>query len=207
MRKIIFLLIGFSSLATSAQELQKNALSTSLLRLESNSQTMHGNFQLKLMNGVEYQRLFNKWSFGLKYEHGLNQIEEDPNYCNDCFYGTGYMREDNFYLTSNYSALHLFQSRLILNTGLSLYYSNLDFSGDYSGGWSGGGIAIDRTCNTLGFSPSLSLSYFPTKRLFVSVHSNIRFGWSQELNVLNGQTRNTNEWVQTAPDLRVGLKF
>jgi hypothetical protein len=207
MRKIVLSLICLCSLEVSAQDFHKNTLSTSLLRLESNSQTIHNQYKLKIMNGIEYQRLVNKWSFGLKYEHGLNKIEEYPSFCYDCFFGTGYLREDNFYLTSNYSVLNLFHSRLKLNTGLSFYYSNLNFSGNYTGGFSGGGTKVNSTFNTIGFAPTLSLSYFPTQRIVVTLNSMVRLGWSREFKASTSTSIQTGEHVVTAPELRVGFKF
>lgn len=137
MKRIILLIISICCLEASAQEIHKNSLSTSLIRLEKNSQTTYGNFKLKFMTGIEYQRFVNKWSLGIKY--GFNKIEEYSTTYVDCFYGAGYIREDNIYLTANYSRLNLFNSRLKLNTGVSLYYSNLKFSGGYQGGLSGVG--------------------------------------------------------------------
>lgn len=159
------------------------------------------------MSGVEYQRLVNKWSFGIKYEHGLNKIEEFPTACADCFYGTGYMREDNIYLTSNYSFLNLFNSRLKLNAGVSLYYSNLKFSGDYQGGLSGGGKRANSTYNTFGVAPSLSILYYPIERLYISLNSNLRYGWSKEFETNTHQDRKVNEFVITAPELKIGVNF
>jgi hypothetical protein len=112
MKRIILLIISIYCLEASAQEIEKNSLSTSLIRLEKNSQIIDGDYKLKFMTGIEYQRFENKWSFGIKYEHGFNKMEEYPKKCADCFYGTGYMREDNIYLTTNYSILSLFNSRL-----------------------------------------------------------------------------------------------
>lgn len=207
MKRIILLIIGICCLEASAQEIQKNSLSTSLIRLEKNSQTMYGDYKLKFMTGIEYQRFVNKWSFGTKYEHGFNKIEEYPTTCADCFYGTGYMREDNIYLTANYSILNLFNSRLKLNTGLSLYYSNLRFSGDYQGGFSGGGTRENSTYNTFGLSPSISMIYYPTERLFISLNSNLRYGWSNEYDANSNQDRKVNEYVITAPELKIGVNF
>lgn len=207
MKKIILSIISICCLEASAQEIQKNALSTSLIRLEKNSQTFYGDYKLKFMTGIEYQRFVNKWSYGIKYEHGFNKIKEDPTNCNDCFYGTGYMREDNIYLTINYSILDLYNSRLKLNTGLSVYYSNLNFSGDYQGGMSGGGTIANSTYNTFGLAPSISLIYYPTKRLFISLNSNLRYGWSNEFNANSNQYRKINEYVLTAPELKIGVNF
>jgi hypothetical protein len=207
MKRIILLIISIYCLEASAQEIEKNSLSTSLIRLEKNSQTIDGDYNLKFMTGIEYQRFGNKWSFGIKYEHGFNKIEEYPTTCADCFYGTGYMREDNIYLTTNYSILNLFNSRLKLNTGVSLYYPNINFSGDYQGGITGGGTRENSTYNTFGVAPSLSILYYPIERLFISLNSNLRYGWSTEFDAKSNQDRKVNEFVITAPELKIGVNF
>ena len=207
MKRIILFIISIYCLQASAQEIQKNSLSTTLIRLEKNSQTTEGDYELKFMTGVEYQRFGNQWSFGIKYEHGFNKIEEYRTNCADCFYGTGYMREDNIYLTTNYSILNLFNSRLKLNTGVSLYYSNLNFSGDYQGGLSGRGKRDNSTYNTFGVAPSLSILYYPTERLFISLNSNLRYGLSKEFDANSNQDRKVNEFVITAPELKIGVNF
>ncbi len=207
MKRIILVLISIFCLEASAQEIQKNSLSTCLIRLEKNSQTLYGDYKLKFMTGIEYQRFVNKWSFGIKYEHGFNKIEENPRKCSDCFYGTGYMREDNIYLTTNYSILNLVNSRLKLNTGVSLYYSNLHFSGDFQGGITGGGTRVNSTYNTFGVAPSLSIIYFPIERLFISLNANFRYGWSREFDSNSNKNRKVNEFVTTAPELKIGMNF
>ncbi|RYM30851.1 hypothetical protein ERX46_17365 [Brumimicrobium glaciale] len=208
MKKAILLIaLGFFSLKGNAQEQLRNSISVPLIRLEANSQTLNGDLNLKFMTGIEYQRFINKWSFGVKYEHGYNKIEENPTNCYDCFYGTGFMREDNVYLSANYSILDFFNSKLKLNTGLAVYYSNLNFSGDYQGGFSGTGKRENSTFNTFGLAPSISIIYYPTERLFISVNSNIRYGWSQEFDANSNQDRKTKEYVLTTPELKVGVRF
>ena len=204
---VLLLMISICSLQGMAQDVFNNSLSTSLIRLEANSQTMYGDYKLKFVSGIEYRRIVNKWEFGVKYEHGFNKIDEFPTDCHDCFYGTGYLREDNVYLTANYSVLNLFNSKLKLNTGIGLYYSNLNYSGDFQGGFSGGGTRKNSTYNTIGLAPSLSVDYYPTPRLFISLNSNFRYGLSQRFDHTLNQKGKLNEFVITAPELRIGVNF
>ncbi len=207
MRVIAFLTISICSFGIFAQNIEKNSLSTSLIRMEKNSQTMHGDYTLKFMTGIEYQRFHNKWSFGFKYEHGFNKIQEYPTNCYDCFSGTGYMREDNIYLTGSYSIFNLLDLKLKINTGLGLYYSNLNFSGDYGGGFWGTGTRVNSTYNTFGVAPNISIIYYPADRLFISINSNVRYGWSQRFDVTSKQYDKANEYVITAPELKIGVNF
>jgi len=96
---------------------------------------------------------------------------------------------------------------MIINVGLSLYYSNLNYSGQFEGGFSGIGTRVDKTYNTLGLAPTLSVNYYPIERLFISLSTNTRFGISNEYNASNNQNHKTNEFVINAPELRIGVKF
>jgi hypothetical protein len=208
MKKIILLSLLITCVFEGkAQNNLNNTISTSLIRWEKNSQTIYGKFNLKFVAGVEYQRTIKNWNFGVKYEHGLNRINEDCENCADHYYGTGYMRENNFYLTGNYSFAKMFQSKLIFSSGLSIYYSNLNYTGNFSGGFSGFGTRKDDTYNTIGLSPIFNIKYFPIDRLFISLNTNIRFGLSNEYDVVNKQNNKRNEFVINAPELRIGVKF
>jgi hypothetical protein len=208
MRKIILLLsIAFSALTGYSQEQNLNSLSTSFVRLEKMSSNMNGAFYLKFITGLEYQRQLNKWSFGVRLEHGFNKFEESGENCYDCFYGTSYLRESNAFLTSNYALLSLFDSKLKLNTGLGFYYTNRNQTANLQGGISGGGLRINSNFNLLGFAPSLSVVYFPIPRLFISLNATTRFGWGKELDVENNQVNTVRENVVTAPELRIGVRF
>lgn len=209
MKKIITLtIIGFFSFHGVAQNKYKNSFTTSFIRMEKNSQTLYGNFNLKFITGIEYKRLVNKWSFGIKYDHGFNKIKEYPISCADCYIGTGYMREDNIYLTTNYSLLNLANSKLKLLMGLNLYYSNLNFSGEYLGGFSGVGTRKNSTYNTIGLAPSVSIIYYPIERFFISINSNLRFGKSSKLDFYSIiQKQKTNEFVITVPEFKIGVNF
>lgn len=210
MKKLIFLFL-LSIFATSihAQETLKNSISTSLLRFERNSQTNKNQFNLKILTGIAYKRHFNRWSVGIKYEHGHNIIGDTlrRGECFDCYYGIGYMREDNIYITGDYTALQLFQSCLQLNVGFDLYYSHLNYSGDFSGGFFGGIWRENRTYNTFGFSPHIEIAYYPIKYLFIAVDASFRLGWGNFSDRENKEHSPANEFVLTSPELRIGVQF
>ncbi len=208
MNKIILLFIfSFCSLNSSAQKEHQNSLSTSLIRLEKNSQTLRGDYNLKYITGIEYQRHLNKWSFGIKYEHGLNEIEESSSNCNDCYYGVGLLREDNMYITANYSMLNAFNSKLKLNTDLGLYYSNLNYSGNFQGGFAGTGTRHNSTYNTFGLIPSISILYYPISRFFLAVGTSWRYGGSKVYNHTLNKFNYYSESVLTVPEFKIGVNF
>jgi hypothetical protein len=208
MKKLLFLsLLLTSAFTAKAQDNYTHSLSTSLIRLEKNSQTIYGKFHLKFVTGLEYQQSSKNWNFGVKYEHGLNTINERCKNCGDHYSGIGYIREDNFYLSGNYSFANVFQSKLIFSSGLSIYYSNLNYTGDFSGGITGSGTRKDATYTTIGLSPVFTINYFPIDRLFISLNTNVRFGLSNEYNAVIKQNNKRKEMVTTAPELKIGVKF
>lgn len=206
---ILFILLCICSISIHAQESLKNSITASIMRLEKNSQTIHNNLNFKFMTGIGYQRHFNRWSVGIKYEHGYNKIEDTNRrgQCSDCYVGTGNIKEDNIYLTSNYSAIDLFNSRLKLNIGMSIYYSYLNYSGDFGGGFAGGIWRENKTYNTFGFAPNISIVYYPIEYLFISIDATYRVGWSKTYNSPSNQHSSGNEFVLTAPELKIGVRF
>jgi len=205
MKKFITLyLIVFTTINATAQNKLNNSLSTSLIRFEKNSQSVNNIFTLKFLSGIAYQRTFNKWDFGFKYEYGLNAIKDIKKNGNDFYNGTGLMKESNFYVTSHYSFANYFNSKIVLSTGLSLYYSYINYSGVFSGGLSGNQIKVNNTYNTIGFSPNFNIKYYPINRLFIALNTNIRYGFNSSNDKFTLKIR---EVVVNSPELRIGVKF
>lgn len=202
------LLLVFILLATQSGfgQSPKNSLSTSLFRYENNSQAIYGKLNGKFLSGIEYQRILNRWSFGLKYEHGLNKIEERCEGCFDASQGTAYIKEDNIYLSGYYSFPKLFQANLEFYSGLSVYYSHLNYSGAFIGGWNG---SHDRnsTYNTLGICPSIGFKYFPLTQLFIAINSSYRVGKSEVKDQIRNSKTKGGESILNIAELRVGVRF
>ena len=208
---LLFVFFGFFISNLFGQNTFKNALSTSLIRLEKNSQLNHNNFNFKFVTGLEYQRIFNKWRFGIRYEHGYNKINDvnRKGTCYDCIGGTGYLREDNIMLTTNYTLFNLFKSHLKLNIGLGIYYSYSNYSGQFFGGVSGGLHRENTTYNTFGLAPTASVLYYPIERLFIGLKTSARFGISKKHNPFNYVEPDSKvyEFVYTVPELTIGVSF
>lgn len=207
MKKICLIACLFFILPVLSQEFTQNQLIISLIRLEKNSQSLYSDFQLKFMTGVEYQRSFGKWNVGIKVEHGYNKMIFNNFPCADCLYGDGYIREDNLYLTTNYSLVQLLQNRLRLNTGVGLYYSNLNFSGDFQGGIAGGVLRIDTRYNTVGIAPSISVVFYPIDKLFIALNSSMRMGLGNKSTFSSDHLQKAHEVVLTIPELKIGVNF
>lgn len=207
MKKICLITCLFYILPAWCQEIPQNSLSTSLVRLERNSQGLYNDFHLKFMTGIEYQRSVGRWNVGVKYEHGFNRIDYNNIPCADCLYGSGYIREDNVYLTTNYAAVQLLRNRLRLYTGMGLYYSNLNFSGDFQGGIAGGISRINTRYNTVGIAPSISVVFYPIDKLFIAFNSSMRLGLGNKSTFTSDQMQNAQEVVLTIPELKIGVNF
>jgi hypothetical protein len=169
-------ILSFASKAKSQSELN-NALSTSLFRVESNSQTMNHNYANKFVTGVEYQRFFGDWALGVALEHGYNKVDDRCFNCYDAYNGTGYLKESSVFLRANYAFVRLFKSKVVFNAGAGIYYSNINYSGLFDGGFSGERKDIRNQYDLFGISPELSIQYFPTERFFISLNSNIKVGY------------------------------
>ncbi len=206
MQKSILMLCLFSALNVQAQESPKNSLSTSLVRYERNSTTINNYFQVKIFTGLEYQRIFNKWQLGLKYEHGLNKINDSPKNDYGDIYIKGFLQEDNVYLTSNYTFASLFSSKFTISTGLSLYYSKAYYFGLTLGGNINHTKRFDDNYSSYGISTQININYCPTQKLFISLQSSARFGKGHLYNISTFKSPR-DEYAYILPELKIGVKF
>jgi hypothetical protein len=206
-KNILLILSNLCFFYGMSQDVLKNSITTSVMRLEKNSQTIYGEYQLKLLTSIEYQRHINRWGVSARYEHGFNKIDENPTKCFDCFYGTGLLRENNFFLSVKYELYQLFNSKLQFNTGIGIYYSNLNYSGFFQGGYSGSGMRKNSTYNTIGLSPNFLIKFHPKERFFIGVNTSFRYGWSHAYNAVYEQNFKIDEIAIIAPELKIGVAF
>lgn len=90
---------------------------------------------------------------------------------------------------------------------MDIYYSNINYYGYFSGGFSGGGKHLNSFYNTFGFSPNISIKYTPTSRLFFSLDASNRFGWSSWYEKVSDREKIVKEFVVTAPEFKIGVTF
>jgi hypothetical protein len=202
-------ILSFALMAKSQSELN-NALSTSLFRVESNSQTINHNFANKFVTGVEYQRFFGDWALGVTLEHGYNKIDDRCFNCSDAFNGTGYLKESSVFLRANYAFVRLLKSKIVFNDGAGIYYSSIKYSGFFSGGIFLVAADISNQYDLFGISPELSIQYFPTERLFISLNSNIKVGYGMvdiEKESLVSEENYTTDGAIKPIEFKVGVKF
>lgn len=208
MKKFLLLLFLAILMQTGfSQQVSKNSLSTMLLRREYWGHSISSNAQIKFFTGLEYQRYVNRWSFGVRFEHGLNGLLADGKKCSDCLTGIGYLREHNVFLTANYSILSLFESKLKINTGMGVYFALLNYSGSFQGGLRGGGARIDKTYRMIGIAPNVAIVYSPVSPFFITLNTKFRIGTGKIEDAEIGVTSGSKELMITAPELCVGVRF
>lgn len=203
---IVFLVAIFSAFFCCAQDMPKNLLSTSLIRIESGPHNIYPGFTVKIFKDIEYQRFVNRWRLGVRYEHGINKKTENPGALADDIVGVAYRREDNLYLMANYTLLKLMDSRLMLYSGLGMYYSNSKYFGNFFQ-FGRGYFLIDRRYNTLGLAPRLGLDYFPSNRFYLSLNSSMRIGRGTGYDAIEEKNIDDGQFSITVPELRVGILF
>ncbi len=206
---ILLAFIFFIQIATS-QELSKNyfknSLSTSLFRYERNAQAVNSVKSFKFFTALQYERYLNRFRFGVKYENGFNEIMDVCEHCADATFGKSYLKENNFYLTSNYRLFDVSEN-FTIDVGMALYYSFSNYHGDFSGGFSGSGERVNRNYNATGIMPSVQLNYFLTKNLFISLQSYLRIGKMYAKNNTQQTSVSYMQWVGTYPELKIGTMF
>lgn len=207
--KIILLLLLFSS-TVFAQEDQKNkhVLSTVLFKLESNSQTFHFDLEPKVSYiDLEYERIFNRWSWSTNIGYGLARIKDDCRKCADHFSGIGYLQEYYLFTGVNYRITRKLISRFQFFIGTDLYYSYLNYSGNFGGGFSGKGIQRDDKNNSFGVRQRIGIHFYAVPRLRITLTTSSRLGYSWEKPINSSEFRQTIEISITAPELKVGYLF
>lgn len=203
-RKLIGLyLLCFLCILGYSQTGPKYSFSTSLFRYEKSDIYMYPEFIPKIMAGFEIQQMHKKYSFGIKYEYGYNDKEETCDLCADNFEGIAYMRENNLYLYAQRTLFTLADSMLKLNAGLSVYYANLYYFGQFGGGFAGQGLVLNENIHNSGIVPFINLQIFPVKKIFFSIQGSYRRG----LIKFDIPRYYWNERVWMAPEFKIGVIF
>jgi hypothetical protein len=210
MKNVITILVLCSFATASAQPGttgNKHVLSTTLFKLESNSHTLFNRLRPKMYSGLEYERIFNRWSWATSLEYAFNQINEGCNKCADHYYGTGYLREYNVFTGLNYRVVGGAMSAIQLFIGTDMYYAHLNYSGDFGGGFTGRGLRLRDSYDSFGIRQRVGIHVYPTTRIRVTITTSSRFGYSSK----NGTDANERVWasenVNSMLELKVGFLF
>ncbi len=207
MKKIIILplllicIYGF----TQVEIEKKNILNTTPFKYEKVTHTLQGKLNPKFYTSIGYERIVNNWSWKISIQHSFNKIDEECINCADHFYGKGYLRENNIFTGFNYRFLG--NSKFQLSIGSDVYYSNVNFSGDFEGGIDGAGTRINNNFRGLGFSHHFGVHFSPISILRISLISSYSYGLSW-LKKVDGKVYVQNtESAYAIPEVKIGYLF
>ncbi len=206
---VVFLL--FSITMTSAQQDSgyKNLLSTALFKVETNSQTLYKKLWPKNFIGLEYERTFNRWSWSTSIEHSNTEIDENAYTWPDGFYGTGHLKEYNFFSGISYifieKAKGVFKIQVFVGT--DFYYNHVKYSGDFGSGFTGRGIRLNDRYNSFGIRQRVGLHFYPSPRIRTSLTTSTRSGYSWKKGIGQNNALKIREESITFPELKIGFLF
>ena len=189
------------------QQTQRNALSLTLFKLENTSATLHNQLEPKFITGLSYERVFSKWSWITTIEYGENLINDNCNNCADHYYGTGQLKELNFYSGYNYTFNQYSDSKFKWFTGTDAYISLMNYSGSFGGGWSGAGSTIDRNYMFIGGIQRFGMRYYPIPRIRLTLLMSYRLGLGWRQNLLEQGYSSAGEGSATVPQFKIGFTF
>lgn len=203
----IALLIGSTWVLGQDKLTQRNSLSLTLFKLENTSATLHNHLEPKFVTGLSYERLISKWSWISTIEYGENLINDNCKNCADHYYGTGQLKELNFFTGYNYTFNQYSDSKIKFFTGTDAYISLMNYSGSFGGGWSGGGTNLDRNYLFIGGLQRIGIHYYPIQRLQLSLILSYRLGFGWRQNLLEQGYSSAGEGSATIPQLKIGFTF
>jgi len=207
MKYSIITIILFSCTLVSAQQENKNVLSSTLFKLESNTQTLYNNLTPKFFTSLGYERIFSKWSWSASAQRAYTKINEDCEGCADHYYGTGYLREYNLFAGINYRIVGKTTSKFQLFTGTDLYYANINYSGDFSGGFSVTGVRKSDNYNSFGIRERLGVHFYPTSKLRITFTTSFRLGFTWKKGINESVYQQYTENSKSIPEVKIGYLF
>ncbi|MBN4071316.1 hypothetical protein JYT72_02280 [Crocinitomix catalasitica] len=203
----ILILLGTYSVFGQGDLEFKNSFSTCLFKLENTSATLHNKLEPKFITGISYERRFSKWSWISSVQYGENLIQDNCNNCFDQYYGTGQLKELNFFSGLNFTFNQFSKSKIKWFIGTDAYISLLNYRGDFMGGISGAGAKLNRNHMYIGGLQRFGMHYYLVPRLRFSVITSFRLGlgWRQQL-----PEQGYKSWAETSvtvPQVKVGFLF
>lgn len=207
MKALILLVPIFLVSTLYAQDKNSNAISLNLFKLESNQTTINHSLEPKLVSGITYERYLRSWSWLTKVEYGKNAIDDHCNSCADVLMGTGSLKEFNVLTGIAYTTNRLGDSKLKWSFETDLYFSYMNYSGVFTGGWSGGFSALDMNYYVGGLQLLSGLHYYFLSyiRLTLSVYG--RFGIGKAENSILNKTFDQGDLSLALPQIQIGFEF
>lgn len=207
------LLFGFFFLVAQISSAQKeldyrNRIGVSFFKIESNSETINNELESKFVYGIYYERtLTRKITWFNSVEFGKNTFYDNCRNCADHFSGDGNMTEFNLSTGAKYIFNWRSQSRLKFFTEIDLYYSNLRYSGHFSGGWGGWSYERDFTNRILGGFARAGINFYPHPKFVFIISSSLRIGKGWQHDNIESNTSTTLSAAVTPLEFRIGFLF
>ena len=163
---IIFFFFFFhiNSIAQDSLKERHHQIGFSFFLLEMNSETIHEKFEPKIVPSVEYSFFRKNIALNALLEYGENLINEKCN-CPDLIYGEGGMKEFNTGIGIKYQFGRITNQTFQPFLSFLAYYSNIRYSGNFDGGWSGTGMDFKYQFHSFGGRLSAGLNFFVSKRI------------------------------------------
>lgn len=202
---LIFLL----TISASGQEtvLKNKEIGILVSTLEANNETLNNRIEPKFVFGAFYNYFFRNlgWISSIKY--GNNTINDECPQCADMYYGKGHMTEFGISTGLIYSfpgnRSHSVKPFIESDIG----YSNINYNGEFKGGFDGRGIKIDLRNNTYGITGRAGFVFKPASQVFVTISSSLRAGFGKKLNRLIDTEEKIMNIAATFLEIRLGYSF
>lgn len=207
------LLFGFSLITAQISSAQKeleyrNRIGVSFFKLESNSETMNNELESKFVYGIYYERtLTRKITLFNSAEFGKNTFYDNCRNCADHYTGNGEMTEFNLSTGVKYIFNWRSQSRIKFFAEGDIYYSNIRYSGHFSGGFTGSSIDRDFTNHVVGGLGRAGINFYPHSRFVFTISSSYRFGKAWQHNYLGSNIWLNQSAAVTPLEFRIGFLF
>ncbi|MBL4862588.1 MAG: hypothetical protein JKY09_06180, partial [Crocinitomicaceae bacterium] len=94
-----------------------------------------------------------------------------------------------------------------LFTGSDLYYSNINYSGDFQGGLSGGGERLDDNYHSFGVLHRLGIHFYPISSVRITLITSYRLGFTWHKGINDTDFQRFTESSKTIPEVKIGFLF
>ena len=139
---------------------QSNEIGISAFKLEASTITLNDDLEPIWYSSLYYIKKTKRINWISSIEYGENEIMDQCNSCADMFYGTGFYKE-----MAAYTGAELTYHFPLSITSINFYFrlkivgSISNYSGAFSGGFSGGGTFINRKYYALGGQVETGLNW------------------------------------------------
>ena len=205
--KPLFLLVFlFSFIAHS----QTNEIGISTFKLEASTITLNDDLEPIWYSGLYYIKKTNRLNWVSSIEYGENEITDLCNSCADMFYGTGFYKEMAVY-TGAELTYHFPLSVTSINFDfrIKIVGSISNYSGSFSGGFTGAGFYLNRKYYALGSQVELGLNWVFLSDFVFRASFSVRYEKykSKNKHPINSNYVYSSFRAMALPNLSLGYQF